>query len=177
MTDGERPIAEMRKDGLSWEEIGQRLGKRPTRSASRSTAPPAASCWRWGWRARTMIEPGRGGRVDGDPLDAELEGLLGDLIRDWQAGTPRPLRAYLDGHPSLMGRPEVLIELINQEVVLRQMRDEVPYPADYLAEFPELGESLERLFEVQLRRAPAPRMGPKTTGSPWCWIGPSPHVG
>jgi RNA polymerase sigma factor (sigma-70 family) len=27
LTEGERPIAELRKEGLTWEEIGQRLGK------------------------------------------------------------------------------------------------------------------------------------------------------
>jgi RNA polymerase sigma factor (sigma-70 family) len=27
LTDGERPIAELRRDGLSWEEIGRRVGK------------------------------------------------------------------------------------------------------------------------------------------------------
>ncbi len=27
LTEGERPIVELRKDGLTWEEIGQRLGK------------------------------------------------------------------------------------------------------------------------------------------------------
>src|SRR5262249_34090902 len=55
---------------------------------------------------------------------------------------------YLDRRPGLIGRPEVIVELINQEVVLRQMRGETPRPADYIAEFPELTESLERLFEV-----------------------------
>jgi RNA polymerase sigma factor (sigma-70 family) len=29
LTETERPIAELRKDGLTWEEIGQRLGKKP----------------------------------------------------------------------------------------------------------------------------------------------------
>src|SRR5262249_49424620 len=34
------------------------------------------------------------------------------------------------------------------EVLLRQMRGEAPRPEDYLGEFPELAETLSRLFEV-----------------------------
>ena len=45
-------------------------------------------------------------------------------------------------------RPTVIVELINQEVVLRQERGETPRPEDYLTEFPELSDSLIRLFEV-----------------------------
>src|SRR5262245_56465834 len=86
--------------------------------------------------------------VEGHSLDPELEGLLRELVQDWMSGTPQPLRVYLDRRPGLIGRPEVIVELINQEVVLRQMRGETPRPADYLAEFPELTESLERLFDV-----------------------------
>jgi eukaryotic-like serine/threonine-protein kinase len=85
---------------------------------------------------------------DGHSLDTELESLLGELIQDWKSGTPQPLRAYLERRPELIGRPVVVVELINQEVILRQMLGERPQPADYLAEFPELTESLERLFEV-----------------------------
>src|SRR5262249_22534741 len=86
--------------------------------------------------------------VEGHSLDPELEGLLRELVQDWMSGTPQPLRVYLDLRPGLIGRPGVIVELINQEVVLRQMRGETPRPADYLAEFPELTESLERLFEA-----------------------------
>ena len=93
--------------------------------------------------------------ADCHSLDPELERLLEELVQDWTSGTARPLRAYLHGRPGLIGRPEVVIELINQEVVLRQMRGETPRPADYLAEFPELTESLERLFEVHAL-APGP---------------------
>ncbi len=87
-------------------------------------------------------------RAEGHSLDPELEGILDELVRDWMAGTPRPLRAYLDRRPGLGGRSDVAVELINQEVILRQLRGEAPRPSDYAAEFPELAESVERLFEV-----------------------------
>ena len=41
-----------------------------------------------------------------------------------------------------------MIELINQEIVLRQVRGEAPLPADYIVDFPDLAEALSRLFEV-----------------------------
>jgi tetratricopeptide (TPR) repeat protein len=87
-------------------------------------------------------------RAEGDSLDPALEGLLREQVEDWTKGSPRPLRAYLEREPGLGGRPEVVVELVNQEIVLRRMRGETPRPADYLAEFPELTESLQRLFEV-----------------------------
>jgi eukaryotic-like serine/threonine-protein kinase len=96
-----------------------------------------------------MIETAAGnGRAGGDSLDPALEDLLRELIDDWTAGAPRPLRAYLDRRPEVAGRREAVIELINQEVAVRQLRGETPRLADYLGEFPELTESLERLFEV-----------------------------
>ncbi len=86
--------------------------------------------------------------VHDNSLAPELEELLRELVQDWNSGEPRPLRAYLDRRPALIGRPEVIVELINQEVVLRRMRGETPRPADYVAEFPELTDSLESLFEL-----------------------------
>ncbi len=83
-----------------------------------------------------------------EPLDPALEELLRAQVEDWTRGTPHPLKSYLDRQPALRGRPSVVVELINQEVVLRQMRGEMPRPEDYLADYPELSDSLIRLFEV-----------------------------
>jgi serine/threonine-protein kinase len=96
-----------------------------------------------------MSEPDDGDRpAEGLSLDPELEGVLDQMVRDWNSGTPRPLRSYLDHRPGLIDRPGIILELINQEAVLRQLRGETPRPADYLVEFPELSGSLDRLFEV-----------------------------
>ncbi len=83
-----------------------------------------------------------------DSLDLELEELLRVQVEDWERGTPHPLKVYLDRHPAMRARPSIVVELINQEVVLRQMRGETPRPEDYVGEFPELSDSLIRLFEV-----------------------------
>jgi tetratricopeptide (TPR) repeat protein/tRNA A-37 threonylcarbamoyl transferase component Bud32 len=83
-----------------------------------------------------------------ESVDSELEGLLSDQVRDWMGGQRPPIQVYLDRRPRIRGQPGLVLELINQEVVLRQMRGETPRPEDYLAEFPEISDSLLRLFEV-----------------------------
>jgi RNA polymerase sigma factor (sigma-70 family) len=54
LTEGERPIAELRKEGLTWEEIGQRLGK--SADAVRKSLDRAAR--------RIMLALGMEGPVD-----------------------------------------------------------------------------------------------------------------
>jgi tetratricopeptide (TPR) repeat protein len=84
----------------------------------------------------------------GEPPETELEQLACELVDDWNKGTPLSLRAYLSRRPGLRERPAAVLELINQEVELRQVRGETPRPGDYIADFPELSQSLMRLFEV-----------------------------
>ena len=88
--------------------------------------------------------PGRGM----ESLDPSLERLLSEQADDWMCGHRRPITGYLDRRPGWRDRAEAVLELINQEIVLRQMRGEAPRPEDYLDEFPELAETLSRLFEV-----------------------------
>jgi serine/threonine-protein kinase len=83
-----------------------------------------------------------------DSLDSQLARLLREQVDDWTKGAPRPLRAYLDERPGLPDRAEAIVELVNQELLLRIARGETPEPAQYLAEFPDLIEPLQRLFEV-----------------------------
>jgi eukaryotic-like serine/threonine-protein kinase len=84
---------------------------------------------------------------DGPP-DPELEGLLCELVDDWNNGTPLSLRSYLGRRPGLRERPAAVVELISQEIILRLMRGDSPRPEDYLADYPELSQSVMRLFEV-----------------------------
>jgi serine/threonine-protein kinase len=84
----------------------------------------------------------------GDSLDGNVESLLGEQIDDWNKGTPHPVRDYLGRRPNLLGRSDVIVELVTQEFLLRQRRGETPRPEDYVADFPELSESLQRRFEV-----------------------------
>ena len=88
--------------------------------------------------------------------DTSVEGLLLQQVQDWMRGERFPLRVYLDRQPVIRERPDAIVELINQEIVLRQMRGETPLPEDYLGDFPDLSESLQRLFEVHAAASSLP---------------------
>jgi hypothetical protein len=63
-------------------------------------------------------------------------------------GDRPPVKLFLSRHAGVCDRPNAVMELINQEIVLRQMRGETPCPDNYLIDFPDLAEPLPRLFEV-----------------------------
>jgi eukaryotic-like serine/threonine-protein kinase len=97
-----------------------------------------------------------------DFVDSTLEWLCSEQVRAWMRGDRPPIKLLLDRHPTIFEHPKALVELINQEIVLRQIRGETPHPDDYLADFPDLAERLSRLFEVHgaLSIPPAQRAGP-----------------
>jgi tetratricopeptide (TPR) repeat protein len=64
---------------------------------------------------------------------------------------------YVGQHPGLRSDPEGLLDLIYQEVVLRQGRGEVPQLEDYQRRFPEVAASLGDLWEVH-RAFPGSRL-------------------
>ncbi len=77
-----------------------------------------------------------------------LDALLSEQVEDWMRGERSPITNFLDRFPTLRAQPKALVELINQEIVLRQVRGESPVPEDYIVDFPDLAEPLSRLFEV-----------------------------
>ena len=51
-------------------------------------------------------------------VESCLEQILSDQVRDWLGGDCRRVNVYLDRQPSLRGRTDAMLEMINQEVVL-----------------------------------------------------------
>ncbi len=82
------------------------------------------------------------------PLGLSLEQLLSEQVRDWMRGECRPFKFYLERQASFAAEPESIIELINQEIVLRRRRGDTPTPAEYLCDYPDLAEPLSQLFEI-----------------------------
>jgi hypothetical protein len=74
--------------------------------------------------------------------------LLVHQCRSWQRGEPLPVEAFLGRHPGLASDPEALLDLIYNEVVLRELAGDAPRLAEYLRRFPHLAEQLRRQFEV-----------------------------
>jgi tRNA A-37 threonylcarbamoyl transferase component Bud32/tetratricopeptide (TPR) repeat protein len=117
------------------------------------------------------------------PLGLSLEQLLSEQVRDWMRGDCRPFRFYLERQASFPAEPESIIELINQEIVLRRRGGDTPTLEDYLSDYPDLAEPLSQLFEVynaisfstELR---APALVPLTNdgASEACALDGLPHV-
>jgi serine/threonine-protein kinase len=69
-----------------------------------------------------------------------------DQRRRWQAGERVPVEDYLAAHPGLAD--DALLDLIFQEVVLRERRGETPPLDEYVRRFPRLAETLRLQFSV-----------------------------
>jgi serine/threonine protein kinase/tetratricopeptide (TPR) repeat protein len=77
-----------------------------------------------------------------------LEELCADQRRRWQSGDRVTAASYLEQHPTLASAAEYAVELVYNEILLRQELGEQPRPEDYLAAFPHLDPELRRVFEV-----------------------------
>jgi serine/threonine protein kinase/tetratricopeptide (TPR) repeat protein len=81
-----------------------------------------------------------------DPTPLEL--LPHDQRRRWHAGERLRVEDYLGRKPSLAGSPDAQLDLIYNEIVLREEDGEAPQPAEYEGRFPALAAEIRRLFEV-----------------------------
>jgi tetratricopeptide (TPR) repeat protein/predicted Ser/Thr protein kinase len=97
-----------------------------------------------------------------DSGDLALESLFSEQVRAWMHGDRPPIKLLMDRHPGVIDNPNAVVELINQEVVLRQIRGETACAEDYLIDFPELAEPLSRLFEVHGALSIPPELRPSS---------------
>jgi serine/threonine-protein kinase len=74
--------------------------------------------------------------------------LQADQRQRWQRGDRVLVEAYLDRYPVLREEPEHLLDLIYNEMVLREDAGATPQYAEYRERFPHLDEELRLLFEV-----------------------------
>jgi serine/threonine protein kinase/tetratricopeptide (TPR) repeat protein len=77
-----------------------------------------------------------------------VEALRHEQRRQWDAGDRISAETYLQRHPELRADAEGVLELIYNEVVLRQRSGESPRLEEYQERFPHLAERLGLLFEV-----------------------------
>jgi serine/threonine protein kinase/tetratricopeptide (TPR) repeat protein len=92
-----------------------------------------------------------------DRPDAErpaAAALLDDQNRRWLRAEHVPVEDYLERHPSLQEDSEALLDLIYNEVRLRDESGEAPELQEYLGRFPELAERIRELFEVHQAMRP-----------------------
>src|SRR5919201_3503266 len=76
-------------------------------------------------------------------IDALVERLAADMAERWRRGECPLTEEYLARYPELNGRPEAAIELIYEEICLRQEHGQKLAPAEVVRRFP--------LWQAQLR--------------------------
>jgi WD40 repeat protein/serine/threonine protein kinase len=77
-----------------------------------------------------------------------IEALRAEQRRCWQDGTRVLAESYLQQHRTLRDDAEGALELVYNEVLLREQRGEAPRLEEYQQRFPQLAGQLEPLFEV-----------------------------
>lgn len=85
---------------------------------------------------------------DGAAPPALLEQLLEEQRQRWRQGARVPVEAYRDEQPALCAAHEVLLDLIYNEILLREEDGDRPRLEEYRQRFPQLGEALVLQFEV-----------------------------
>src|SRR5689334_21540404 len=75
-----------------------------------------------------------------------LEELKADQRRRWAEGKPLRVEDYLAQHPGLASHAEGVLDLIDNEAVLRRRSGDTPRPEDYLSRFPHLADQLALWF-------------------------------
>jgi hypothetical protein len=71
-----------------------------------------------------------------------------DMQARWQRGERATVEAYLKAMPALAEDAEVGLDLIYQEIVLREKAGEKPGEAEYCVRFPRWAEMIEQQFAL-----------------------------
>jgi eukaryotic-like serine/threonine-protein kinase len=99
---------------------------------------------------RLSSDSASGGAIPGPQIDEPLLSLLlRHQRRSWRRNAPTPVETYLEQHPVLQANTQATLDLIYNEIVLREEVGESPQLEDYLRRFPNLAPDLKLLFEVE----------------------------
>src|SRR5262249_5451919 len=130
----------------SWRSSAPRAATGPASPPSRAAAPrPSASSSAAPWTA----SPGSSGWTRATMTDAERSTrLLTEQRALWERGEPVAVETYLERHPDLCGDADLFLDLIYNEIYLREQHGQVPRLAEYLERFPQFAAELRRQFEV-----------------------------
>ncbi len=87
--------------------------------------------------------------MNAEPITAQLiEILCGHQRRQWMDGDRLPVEAYVEQYPLLQESSDDVLELVYNEVLLREELGETPQVDEYLGRFPGFGPAVKSLFEV-----------------------------
>ena len=74
--------------------------------------------------------------------------LCADQMQRWDQGDPVQVEHYLQRFPHLHGNQDAILDLLYQEIYLRQLYDSPLGRAEYEQRFPQLAEEISRLLEI-----------------------------
>lgn len=94
----------------------------------------------------------------------QIDHLCADQRARWRRGDAARVEDYLRAEPALGANPQGLLDLVYNEVVLREEHGEAPQLDEYLLRFPAFGHDLRLLFEVHGALVPAG--GPEPASTP-----------
>ncbi|MBX7106868.1 MAG: protein kinase, partial [Gemmataceae bacterium] len=88
------------------------------------------------------------GETPTDPGRASVARLLAEQRQHWRGGRRTPVESLLSDFKVAAADSEIILDLIYNEVILRQECGESPALADYAPRFPHLTDQLKMLFEI-----------------------------
>ena len=94
------------------------------------------------------------------PADARLDWIRTDQRQRWLKGFRIPIEGYLELPPLTNLEPDLLLDLIYSEYILRQTLGEEPSVAEYLGRFPNIETPLRRLFAIDQALLPVVSLSP-----------------
>jgi serine/threonine protein kinase len=99
----------------------------------------------------SSIDPARGGE---DRPDTEADGPLLTLLLKhqraaWRQGQRVPVETYLAQQPTLHTDTQAVLDLIYNEILLREEIGESPHVDEYLVRFPDLACELKLQFDIE----------------------------
>jgi hypothetical protein len=97
------------------------------------------------------------------PSEQLAEVVRVDQRQRWQNGNPVSVESYFARYPLLRDHAELAVDLIYQELLLRERQGEGPDPADYERRFPQYAKTVAQ--QIALHRTLAPPV------STWPWKG------
>src|SRR5262245_9460251 len=77
-----------------------------------------------------------------------LDGILQDQAQRWARGDAVRAETYLEQAPWLRDNREAAVDLIYNEILLREERGETPRLKEYVERFPDLAPQLRAQFAV-----------------------------
>src|SRR3954466_14535775 len=94
-----------------------------------------------------------------------------DQRQRWRRGERVPVETYLEREPALRADPEGLLDLIYNEVVLREEAGDAPRLDEYVGRFPQFPAQPRLQFDVhralEASSATASDPGPGSSGASW----------